>query len=194
MAVQNAFDDSKGELENYQEFVKKTTKKMPTLQPLRDFLEKSGKHHNLRCRITAIKFRSDDKPWNPENEIKIQKGEEDYDKNLAALQQALAEEDTSQLLLVENITPTVLTLLGKKWKVSPEFFCSHLENSNWYEEQNIADHLPALSSVPQSYLRFQFIGAREFKDNSVPTSVRKSFFLPTKAGQVLSSLKIWRTG
>jgi hypothetical protein len=49
---------------------------------------------------------------------------------MAALEQALAEEDTPQLLLVEDITPTVLTLLGKKWKVSTEFFCSHLENSN----------------------------------------------------------------
>jgi hypothetical protein len=192
MADQNASGGPKGELECYQKYVKQITEKMPTFKPLHDFLEEpEKKHHKLRCSITIIKFSKDNAPWT-EISIGLQKGAADYDKNLKTLQGVLKEEGTPRLLLVENITPAVLTLLGSEWKVSPEYFCSHLENSNWYEEQNIAEHLPALRSVPQGYLRFQFIGAREFKDNVLPPSVRKSFRSPTEASRVLSPLKIWR--
>ena len=193
MADQNTCGDSKGELESYHEFVKRTTEKMPAFQPLHDFLKNPGKHHKLRCSISILKFGTKNAVEMSTNSIDLQMGTTDYQKNLATLKDALREDEVPQLLLVENITPTVLTSLGKAWKVSPEFFSSHLENSNWYEEQSIAEHLPPLRSVPQGYLRFQFIGAREFKDDAVPPPVRKSFRHPTKAAKGPSLLKIWRT-
>jgi hypothetical protein len=75
-----------------------------------------------------------------------------------------------RLLLVENLTPKVITLLGEHWKVPPDFFLADLENSNWYNLLNIPQNLPGLSSVQNrdGYVRFQFIGPREFEIADAP--------------------------
>lgn len=144
----------------YEKFVRMIAEHIPTFAPLDLFLKPDGQHHNLECEITSIQFE-DGKPLGKEGPITLKKSGVDSVSNIATLEKWL-EGDCQQMLLIENLTPCVLNMLGGTWKVSPEFFLSHLENSDWYKEQNIAEHLPSLRSARQSHIRFQFVAPREY--------------------------------
>jgi hypothetical protein len=148
----------------YEEIVKLTEEGIPTFVPLQNFL-RDGKNE-LDCKITLVEFEDDnpklDEPKKEEKTIEPRKIEK------SALENELKKSEQTEghrLLLVENLTPNVITLLGKYWKVPPDFFLAHLENSNWYNLLNIPQNLPGLSSVQSldGYVRFQFIGPREFE-------------------------------
>lgn len=148
----------------YKEIVEHTTKGIPTFVPLYKFIHE-GKDE-LDCKITLVEFEDDhpklDQSKKDEKKIEPRKIEKSALENEL---KRLEEREGHRLLLVENLTPSVITLLGKYWKVPPDFFLAHLENSNWYNLLNIPQNLPGLSSVQSldGYVRFQFIGPREFE-------------------------------
>jgi hypothetical protein len=158
-------------LKQYKDFVKLIAKRIPTFGPLNQFLNTPGEHHNLECKITSIRFKYRS-TLHRECPINLKKKATDYSTKWNDLEQWLGE-DCHQILLIENLTPCVLNVLGEKWEVSPEFFLSHLENSDWYKEQNIAEHLPALRSVDQSHIRFQFVAPREYVINGNSNALDK---------------------
>jgi hypothetical protein len=150
---------------DYKTLVKLTAKEMRTFDPLNKFLNDS-KHKAEASKIDLIRFDKDGKLKHQNN---LQFG---------TLKTELAKEDSHQLLLVENITRDVVIFLGENWGIPPDCFLSHLENSNWYSLQNISQNLPSLRSGHQSYVRFQFIGPREFEINhSVVTHSHGSVFV-----------------
>jgi len=121
-----------------------------------------SEHDNTASKIDIIEFEEN--------------GEIELYNNIPfdALQTRLTlNADRPQLLLIENITPGVITFLGDNWGIPPDFFLAHLENSNWYSLQNIPQNLPALRSVYQNYVRFQFVGPREFEVEPAATTVHQ---------------------
>jgi hypothetical protein len=152
----------------YEDIVKRTKEGKPTFVPLYKFL--LGGDNKLDCKITLVEFEDD----NPKlDEPKEEKRIEPRKIEKSALEnelKKLEQTDGHRLLLVENLTPNVITLLGEHWKVPPDFFLAHLENSNWYNLLNIPQNLPSLSSVQSldRYVRLQFIGPREFEIADAP--------------------------
>jgi hypothetical protein len=153
----------------YKEIVELTKEGIPTFVPLHKFLLDGD--DKLDCKITLVEFEDD----NPKlDELKKrEKRIEPRKIEKAALESELKKLEQTEghrLLLVENLTPNVITLLGEHWKVPPDFFLAHLENSNWYNLLNIPQNLPGLSSVQSldGYVRFQFIGPRELEITDAP--------------------------
>jgi hypothetical protein len=161
--------DASTQTYTYKEIVKLTKEGIPTFVPLHNFLLGDG--DKLNCKITLVEFE-DDNPKLHEAK-KEEKRIEPRKIEKSALENELKELEQTEghrLLLVENLTPDVITFLGEYWKVPPDFFLAHLENSNWYNLLNIPQNLPGLSSVQSldGYVRFQFIGPREFEIDGAP--------------------------
>jgi len=161
----------------YRELVRLTARDVPTFQPLEDFLRKGN--DSLACEITLLEFEgiySHENKGNEDNEattkkIKSQNIDPKRSKDMDVLEKALRREDGHQLFLVENLTPTITSLLGTHWNIPLDFFLAHLENSNWYNMDNIPQNLPGLSSVQSldKFVRFQFIGPREIEISDTPS-------------------------
>jgi hypothetical protein len=153
--------NDEGHIRGYKTLVELTTKRMPTFAPLKNFLNKSG-HETKASKLDLIEFDQNGQP------------SYNLDLKFKDLQSRLSlglNEDKHQLLLIENVTRDVITFLGENWQIPPDFFLAHLENSNWYSLQNIPQNLPSLQSVQQDFVRFQFIGPREFIiDPSITTA------------------------
>jgi hypothetical protein len=136
----------------YDELVDWTTQKMPTFAPLKRFLASAPAAKPTMSLITFPSRNDGGAPHYRTDGLTVEGLKKIVDTESM---------EQHQLLLVQNITPDVVRLLGDKWKIPPDFFLSHLENSNWYSLWNIQQNLPTLRSVCQSYVRFQFIGPRE---------------------------------
>jgi hypothetical protein len=181
----------------YRDFVKKTAERDISFGPLQEFLDgekwdvtnwtsdfedyntrpKLGRKSNeeIHCRTISSKIEC------KTNLVKLtrlkganipdQSEKADHSNDLIDFEDLAAnlgdDDNNRKLFLLENITPKVVALFGGHWHVPPDFFLAHLENSNWYEMQNVQENLPALRSVQseRNYLRFQFIGPREFTKN-----------------------------
>jgi hypothetical protein len=159
---------------DYRELVELITQGIPTFEPLHKFLLDAN--DNLPCEITLLEFEE-----SQGHEPQVSEGRQETTKKIKSqnidpkcqeelLVNVLQRTDGHQLLLVENLTPTVTSLLGTYWNVPPDFFLAHLENSNWYNMQNIPQNLPGLSSVQSldGFVRFQFIGPREIEIKDSP--------------------------
>jgi hypothetical protein len=180
----------------YREFVRKTAEKDISFGPLQEFLDGenwdvAGSTSDLEDYKTSLKrdVKGTEKVYrviSPEiqcktNLVKLakfkdtnnpdQSSKKEHSNNLIDFEDLAAnledDRENRKLFLLENITPNVVALFGAHWHVPPDFFLAHLENSNWYEMQNVQENLPALRSVQseRNYLRFQFIGPREFTRN-----------------------------
>jgi CorA-like Mg2+ transporter protein len=79
-----------------------------------------------------------------------------------ALEERVDNGGVNRLVLVENIDPESVGILGKALEIDPQFFADHLENSFWYGVNDIPDHLPPLPSVDakQGWMRLRFPTAR----------------------------------
>ena len=161
--------DAPTQTHTYEEIVKLTKEGIPTFVPLHKFLLEGD--NRLDCKITLVEFEDDSpKLGEPKQEKRI----EPRKVEISALGNELKKLELTEghrLLLVENLTPKVITLLGEHWKVPPDFFLAHLENSNWYNLLNIPQNLPGLSSVqsPDGYVRLHFIGPESLKSLMLPS-------------------------
>jgi Mg2+ and Co2+ transporter CorA len=160
--------NSLDEEHDYKELVKLTARGIPTFKPLHQFLLDGN--DNLNCEITLLTLHENGGSENQASEgcpetSKNFKSQVIDSKDEEHLVKVLKQTGGHQLLLVENLTPSVTSLLGTHWKVPPDFFLAHLENSNWYRMQNIPENLPGLSSVQSldGFVRFQFVGPREIE-------------------------------
>lgn len=144
---------------DYPKLVQLIAEGIPTFTPLHKFLLEA---HPRPCKITLVEFKEDNRGEHRHEKIPSS----ELEKELMELEKT----EGHRLLLIEDLCPTVITMLGRYWGVPPDFFLAHLENSNWYSLQNIPQNLPGLSSVQSldGYVRFQFIGPREFEIENPP--------------------------
>ncbi|KAF8852537.1 hypothetical protein BDZ45DRAFT_694993 [Acephala macrosclerotiorum] len=152
---------------DYPELVRLTAEGIPTYAPLHKFLLEADPRPT--CEITSVQFKDNKDEHEHDNQSSKEKIEL-HKIPSSELEKELKETKGHRLLLIENICPDVINLLGRYWDVPPGFFLAHLENSNWYSLQNIPQNLPGLSSVQSldGYVRFQFIGPREFEIKGSP--------------------------
>ncbi len=71
---------------------------------------------------------------------------------------------SSTLIIVENICPWVLALLGGVYDIDPQFFAEHVNIVSWYRmEDNIPERLPSLPSTKkvEDFLTLKFMEPRE---------------------------------
>jgi len=152
--------------EDYGEWLKKVASKIPKFEVLNTFanptLQPGSQNPGHISDITAITFSD-------ANEADFQS------INESELEKELEKDVNYQLFIVENISPTVLKLLGYFCDVDPQFFLDYLDASlepgtqelkplPWYRLESIEEHLPVLRSVqPQAtHIHMPFIGAREY--------------------------------
>jgi len=69
----------------------------------------------------------------------------------------------SRLILVENIDPQTVLLLGGLYDIKPCFFADHLRSSGWYRSRKPSDNMPTLPSyqVETNFLMFRFVATRD---------------------------------
>jgi hypothetical protein len=170
---------------DYRELVRLTARDVPTFQPLKDFLRDGN--DNLPSEITLLEFGE---VHGTEKKIKSETIDPKRPEDIKTLEAALKRDDGHQLLLVENLTPTMTSLLGTHWKIPPDFFLAHLENSNWYSMQNIPQNLPGLSSVQSldKFVRLQFVGPREIEISDTPKSQSGGNVIPSHTPKMTSPI------
>jgi hypothetical protein len=63
------------------------------------------------------------------------------------------------IFLVENICPATIALLGGFFDINPQFFADHVKNGDWFKDQDLMDHIPALPSSQKwhDFLQVRFI-------------------------------------
>jgi len=151
----------------YKQFVENTASKLDAFKPLNAFLRGAPQPDPVRgASIFSIEYSFQSLPNDP-----FQVKESD-------LKFKLKEGIKHQLLVVENITPEVMALLGGYCEVDPQFFLDYLDmviepKSNgedthtkpWYRIEKIEEHMPQLASVRSQtdHVTFRFIGPREYR-------------------------------
>jgi hypothetical protein len=158
--------------DDYHIFVSETASKIDKFKVLHAFVTLSTKRAlESNVHITVITFSNQEMP--AKREITGSK--------LKELQRGVDH----QLYIVENITPTVLTLLGGYCNVDPQFFLDYLdailrtqhdskesranrtevEPRPWYRLGDLEETLPVLRSIQSKmdHIHSRFIGPREYQ-------------------------------
>jgi hypothetical protein len=103
--------DASTQTHTYEEIVKFTKEGIPTFVPLHKFLLEGA--NKLDCKITLVEFEDDSPKFgDPKQEKRI----ETRKVETSALENELKKLELTEghrLLLVENLTPKVITLLGE---------------------------------------------------------------------------------
>ena len=70
---------------------------------------------------------------------------------------------SSRLILVENIDPQTVLLLGGLYDIMPRFFADHLRSSAWYRNLKSSENMPTLPSyqMETNFLLFRFVTTRD---------------------------------
>lgn len=101
---------------NYQNFVAAAAAKLPAFQRFHSFLQTGSANYGDRdkskgtAKISYIAFGENRLPTKP-----VEISEE-------SLEECLAEGEDCKLYIVENISPTIASLLGGGWDIDPQFF------------------------------------------------------------------------
>jgi hypothetical protein len=84
---------------------------------------------------------------------------------------------SSQLIIVENICPGTLALLGGAYDIDPQFFAEHINVLSWYQMyEKVPERLPSLPSTKnaEDFHLLKYVETREL-------------FVPDDAGSVIST-------
>lgn len=71
---------------------------------------------------------------------------------------------SSQLIIVENICPNSLAILGGTYDIDPQFFAEHINVLSWYKmSENVPERLPSLPSTKkeEDFLVLRYVETRE---------------------------------
>lgn len=130
-----------------------------------------------RTITSVLEFGKDEEQgrMHKQTDLRGLRGLEDY------LDRDAGSQQKSKLFVVENIGPSVATLLGATFAIDPQMFADHFENAPWYRLLDVKDHLPSLPSVHRAsdYVRFRCFATRTF----TPTTPVEAFvkdILPTR--------------
>jgi hypothetical protein len=103
---------------------------------------------------------------------------------------------SSQLIIVENICPKTLALLGGAYDIDPQFFAEHVNVLPWYRmDDKLPERLPSLPSTKkvEDFLLLRYVETRELSpvDNASihAGSVLKSDSLKTRVQHTAGKLK-----
>jgi hypothetical protein len=157
----------------YKAFLSEVASELGRFQPLGSFAHRSQTRvSDDSVEITVFTFPGQGKP-----SVAMITGK--------GLKAELEKRIPHQLYIIENINPTVLTLLGDHLHVDPQFYLDYLdaimktqynhtkahptritesiEPRPWFRLGYVEDHLPLLHSVKTqtNHVTFRFIGPRE---------------------------------
>jgi hypothetical protein len=103
---------------------------------------------------------------------------------------------SSQLIIVENICPKTLALLGGAYDIDPQFFAEHVNVLPWYRmDDKLPERLPSLPSTKKAedFLLLRYVETRELSpvDNASihAGSVLKPDSLKTRVKHTAGKLK-----
>ena len=93
------------------------------------------------------------------------------------------ENDTSssQLIVVENICPDTLALLGGVCDIDPQFFAEHIQVLPWYRlDERIPDRLASLPSTKKAedFLSLKYVETRKLSENDASSIHAESVLWP----------------
>jgi len=152
----------------YRKFIDDLARKLPKFKPLDIFLKLGTADQTVR--ISSFSFSEDNLPSDPRT------------IDASSLANELKKETAHQLLIIEDVSPGVVAILGGYWKVDPQFFLDFLDSTTsdasldsksvsdalspipWFRLANVEDHLPPLPSTTHNaeHVNLQFIGSREY--------------------------------
>ena len=87
----------------------------------------------------------------------------------------------SQLIIVENICPDTLTLLGGTYDIDPQFFAEHINVLSWYQMfETVPERLPSLPSTKKAedFLLLRYVSTRELDEKDDASISARSFIWP----------------
>lgn len=88
----------------------------------------------------------------------------DYQDLLCQLPSLPDTSQSSQLIIVENICPSTLALLGGAYDIDPQFFAEHINVLSWYQmHEKVPERLPSLPSTKraENFLSLKYVETRE---------------------------------
>jgi len=154
--------------QTYRKFIDDLARKLPKFKPLDIFLKLGTADQTAR--ISSFSFSEDNLPSDPRT------------IDVSSLENELKKQTAHQLLIIEDVTPGVVAILGGYWSVDPQFFLDFLDSTTsdasldsqsvcdaltpipWFRLANVRDHLPPLPSTAHNakHVNLQFIGSREY--------------------------------
>jgi hypothetical protein len=92
------------------------------------------------------------------------RGPQDLSRQLPSLADT---SPVSQLIIIENICPDTLTLLGGAYDIDPQFFAEHVNVLSWYcMFETVPERLPSLPSTKKAedFLVLRYVSTRELHE------------------------------
>jgi len=123
---------------SYSNRVNRLAQTTPVYNALADFLNENKYILQSPAKFTVATITTNETPIM----IDVFEGTE----RLAEVLSIPREAKSCKLFLIENICPEMVSLLGERYNIDPQFFAEHLNNDPWYRIENIADRIPALPS------------------------------------------------
>jgi hypothetical protein len=112
------------------------------------------------------------------------------------LQSLTKNSSSSQLIIVENIYPTTLALLGGFYDIDTQFFAEYTSVITWYQMyEDVPERLPALPSTRNSedFLSLRYVSTRHLHEGDDFSTLEGSILLPdmekTRSGHSAGLLK-----
>ena len=88
---------------------------------------------------------------------------------------------SSQLIVVENICPDTLALLGGVYDIDPQFFAEHVQVLPWYRlDERVPDRLPSLPSTKKAedFLSLRYVETRKISASDASSIHAESVLWP----------------
>jgi Mg2+ and Co2+ transporter CorA len=87
----------------------------------------------------------------------------------------------SELIIIENICPDTLTLLGGAYDIDPQFFAEHVSVLSWYQMfEKVPERLPSLPSTKKAedFLTLRYVSTRELDEKDDASISAESVIWP----------------
>jgi hypothetical protein len=143
---------------DYRALIHRLNKASPGYQGLHDFVNVKQDFCQVAPKFTVLTINSNEVEGANDSSISFRDFQGTV-KLADQLTQIQAQHGSCNILLVENVCPETIALLGGFFDINPQFFADHVKNGDWFKDSDLMDQLPALPSSQKwhDFLQVRFI-------------------------------------
>jgi len=143
---------------DYRALVRRLNNVSPGYHLLHEFVNIKLDTVQTPTRFTLLTINSES--TDEEKDVEVTPREFEGTKTLTnELVNSQSQKESCNIFLVENICPATIALIGGFFDINPQFFADHVKNGDWFKDQDLMDHIPALPSSQKwhDFLQVRFI-------------------------------------